>query len=137
MNDKYISPKPITDNYGLVVDHWFCATIAQGILDRGNIFLCQTIPEFREVWDGMTDRAITMEGYLRHRYSPDWVKHSVNVIRAGLVLFGDSTITDEEIDMETRVFALHQSIRDVIVALNRGELTEAIIQEAIDKRERL
>lgn len=133
MNDEYIPPEPITDNHGLLVDRWLGAAIAQGMLDRGNIFLCHTVPEFREAWDGMNEDSV-LGDYLAQHHPPARVQHGVNVIRAGLVLFGDSNITTEYIDMDARVGALRQSIRDVIDALNRGELTEAIIRETIDKR---
>lgn len=131
--EEYTPSDPITDNHGLLVDRWLGAYIAQGILDRGNIFLCHTVPEFREAWGRMKDR-VALESYLEDHNPPGWRQHGARLIRAALVLFGDSTITDEYHDMKTRVAALHQSIRDVIDALNRGELTEAIIRETIDER---
>lgn len=133
MNEEYTPPDPITDNHGLLLDQWLGAHIAEGIMDRDLIYLCHTVPEFREAWDGMTGRA-AMEGYLRDRNPPGWRQHGANVIRAALVLFGDSTITNAWYEMEHRRTALRQSIHDVIDALNRSELTAAIIRETIDKR---
>lgn len=49
-------------------------------------------------------------------------------------MFGDRTIVDDRRRIEARVSALHQSIRDVIDALNRGELTVDIILETIEER---
>src|SRR5690606_12221409 len=101
--------------------------------DQGHVYLCHTVPEFREAWDHMADRA-TMEGYLEGYNPPGWARWGANVIRAALVLFGDRTITEEWCEMEHRTAALRQSLHDVIDALNRGELTVAIIRETIDKR---
>lgn len=131
--EEYIPPEPITDNHGLLVDLWLGAHIAQSILDRGSVYLCHTVPEFREVWDRMVDR-VTMEGYLEDHNPPGWARWGADVIRAALVLFGDRTITEEWQEMGHRTAALRQSIHDVIDALNRGELTGAIIQETIDER---
>lgn len=131
--EDYTPPEPITDSHGLLVDRWLGAHIAEGILDQGNIYLCHTVPEFQEAWQGMDD-AGTMEAYLMLRKPPGWAQHGANVIRAGLVLFGDRTIVDDRRRIEARVSALHQSIRDVIDALNRGELTVDIIWETIEER---
>lgn len=133
MNEDYTPPEPITDSHGLLMDRWLGAHIAQGILDRGHVYLCHTVPGFSEAWQGLDGPAVMGE-YLRQYMPPGWAQHDVDVIRAGLVLFGDSTITAEWCEMERRTAALHQSIHDVIDALNRGELTVDIIHETIDKR---
>lgn len=147
--DDYFPPDPITNNGGLTIDRWLGAYIAQRILDEGSIYLCQTVPEFREAWGAFRDQVEsnwdafrdqvesnrdTLEGVLSQVNPPGWRGATPRMIRAAIVLFGDSTITDECQPLDVRAAAMYQTILEVVDALNDGTLNEDIIRNTIDKR---
>ena len=121
--------KNLDEEHGLAVDKWLSGSVAAAAL-KGDAFLCQCIPEFREAWDATGHG--TIDGMLRE-LSPDRAPDTA-MVRAALCLWGSGEITAAYIDPVDRAVALRQDIDTIGWAILNGTITLDMIQAEIQHR---